>query len=668
MDTRKVPPVGKSETMETKRICILVVNDDTICNNIVADMLQNYNHEVLHIGGVLNVLNAIWEIHDKLDLVLTNVHKLESDGNEIVEHIRKKLNLPLLFMCPEMNDRKKTVSKDQPFSFAAYILHGSSQNVISLWKSASEKEKAKMVAVSQEENAQTTSMSNIAFETKNMFSSVNEEAARFDKKSTGKELKRKNEKRAGSKDESPIAKKPRVVWTTEMHQKFLEAIELIGHEKAVPKKIVEVMGIPGLTRENVASHLQKYRGSLKRTQQTPLSSLSDNTTLKGFEGLYNLPSPSASRLNSLQRNTTPLSQSSYTSIHQESITTSNSQCLNTCNKFSFGNTSRRKTYMTYQKYVPNLPNVRIYGDQMRNMLLTTGKSGLSGDCNRSSSSKFVGYRLKNDGNSIEFGSLEASDNDKISSQTHVSTAGMTYGDQPTTYTQSLVSGEDALTSTGNVAQQLHLLGQHSGTSLESQSILETNQHENTNTSQCVSMPVSDSSREQLAILSRHGPMTENLVQSRSILGNSISRQQITAQELGILETAKTEKSNTSLFDQDTALQSTTTLANPLQDLSQHDFSSQIPSTPLAVFPRDQDFSVPPLEMSSGNDLLENPMQFLEGISQSQPPYSSSSPQMLHSLDDLLDQGGNDVLPIQGNGSTPGFDCENFDYEIFRHDD
>ncbi|KAK4418701.1 Two-component response regulator ORR22 [Sesamum alatum] len=649
MDTRDVPPVGKSsQTMETKRICILVVNDDIICNNIVADMLQNCNHQVLHIGGVLNVLNAIWEIRDKLDLVLTNVHKLEPNGTEIVEHIREKLNLPILFMSPEMKDKMKTVSKDQPFSFAAYILHGSSQNVVSLWKSASEKAKAKMVAVFQQEKVQTTSMSNIAFETKNASSSINE-AARFDKKSTSKEPKRKNEWREGSRDDPSVAKKPRVVWTIEMHQKFIEAIELLGHERAIPKKIVEVMGIPGLTRENVASHLQKYRGSLKRTQQTPLSSLSDNTTLNGFKGLYNLPSPSTSRLNSLRRNTTHLSQNSYTSIHKESITTSNSQYLNTCN------TSKRKTYTNYQKYVPNLPNVRIYGDQVRNMLLTTGKSCPSGDCNQSSGSKFVGFRLTTDGNSIEFGSLEASNKDNISRQTHVSTAGTTYGDQSTTYTQrNLVSGEEALTSTRNVAQQLHLLGRHSGASLESQSVSGAHQHENTNTTQCVSVSISDSSQEQLAFLSMHGPMTENLVRSRSILGNCISRQQITTQELGILEPVNTEVCNISLFDQDTALQSTKTLANPVQDLSQHDVSLQNPSMPLVVFPRDQDFPMPPLETSFGNDLLENPMQFLEGISQSEQPYSPSSsfPQMqfLEEIDD------------EGNGSTP------FDDELFRHDD
>jgi hypothetical protein len=37
--------------------------------------------------------------------------------------------------------------------------------------------------------------------------------------------------------------------------------------EAVPKKILELMKVDGLTRENVASHLQKYRLYLKRVQQ-----------------------------------------------------------------------------------------------------------------------------------------------------------------------------------------------------------------------------------------------------------------------------------------------------------------------------------------------------------------------------------------------------------------
>ena len=54
-------------------------------------------------------------------------------------------------------------------------------------------------------------------------------------------------------------KKPRVVWSVEMHQQFVAAVNQLGIDKAVPKRILDLMNVDGLTRENVASHLQKYR-------------------------------------------------------------------------------------------------------------------------------------------------------------------------------------------------------------------------------------------------------------------------------------------------------------------------------------------------------------------------------------------------------------------------
>ncbi|KAE9613713.1 putative sterol 14-alpha-demethylase transcription factor MYB-HB-like family [Lupinus albus] len=54
--------------------------------------------------------------------------------------------------------------------------------------------------------------------------------------------------------------KPRLKWTPELHQRFIEAInQLGGAEKATPKSIMRVMGIPGLTLYHLKSHLQKYR-------------------------------------------------------------------------------------------------------------------------------------------------------------------------------------------------------------------------------------------------------------------------------------------------------------------------------------------------------------------------------------------------------------------------
>jgi SHAQKYF class myb-like DNA-binding protein len=59
---------------------------------------------------------------------------------------------------------------------------------------------------------------------------------------------------------------PQVEWTAELHDRFVCAVETLGADKAVPSKILDHMGpiAAGLTRQNVASHLQKYR-TRKRT-------------------------------------------------------------------------------------------------------------------------------------------------------------------------------------------------------------------------------------------------------------------------------------------------------------------------------------------------------------------------------------------------------------------
>ncbi|XP_014494176.1 transcription activator GLK1 [Vigna radiata var. radiata] len=58
-------------------------------------------------------------------------------------------------------------------------------------------------------------------------------------------------------------RKVKVDWTPELHRRFVQAVEQLGVDKAVPSRILEIMGIDCLTRHNIASHLQKYRSHRK---------------------------------------------------------------------------------------------------------------------------------------------------------------------------------------------------------------------------------------------------------------------------------------------------------------------------------------------------------------------------------------------------------------------
>nr|XP_043609482.1 two-component response regulator ARR2-like isoform X2 [Erigeron canadensis] len=233
---------------------VLVVDDDPTCLMILETMLRRCNYEVTRCNRAEIALRHLRENKNGFDVVISDVHMPDMDGFKLLEHIGLEMDLPVIMMSAD--DSKSVVMKGVTHGACDYLIKPVRIEALrNIWQHVVRKRKHEWKDIEQSASADEQKPP----EEPDYSSSANEGH-------NWKNSKRRkdDDDETDERDDSSSLKKPRVVWSVELHQQFVAAVNQLGIDKAVPKKILELMNVPGLTRENVASHLQKYRLYLRR--------------------------------------------------------------------------------------------------------------------------------------------------------------------------------------------------------------------------------------------------------------------------------------------------------------------------------------------------------------------------------------------------------------------
>ncbi|URD91982.1 two-component response regulator [Musa troglodytarum] len=242
---------------------VLVVDDDPTWLKILEKMLRKCSYEVTTCSLATDALSMLREQKDKFDIVISDVNMPDMDGFKLLEHVGLEMDLPVIMMS--IDGETSRVMKGVQHGACDYLLKPVRMKELkNIWQHVYRKKMHELKEIQTHYNNEDINILRYGSEDlddRNLTDGItNISSARKRKDVDYKEF---GDQEFG--DPSRL-KKARVVWSVDLHQKFVNAVNQIGLDKVGPKKILDLMNVPGLTRENVASHLQ-YRLYLSRLQK-----------------------------------------------------------------------------------------------------------------------------------------------------------------------------------------------------------------------------------------------------------------------------------------------------------------------------------------------------------------------------------------------------------------
>lgn len=235
------------ENFSPRGMEVLVVDDDPLCLMVLERMLQQCDYNVTTCSRVSEAISMVRERKDRFDLVMSDVYMPNEDGFKLLEFIGLTLDLPVIMMSA--NGETSMVMKGITHGACDYLVKPvRMEELRNIWQHVVRRRGREYL---REESGDSENETSKLVESSESSSKKRKDSQNLDHSSE-------------IIDDISSLKKTRIHWTVQLHQQFVAAVNQLGIDKAVPKRIIEIMGVHGLTRENVASHLQKYRLYLKR--------------------------------------------------------------------------------------------------------------------------------------------------------------------------------------------------------------------------------------------------------------------------------------------------------------------------------------------------------------------------------------------------------------------
>ncbi|KAH9767838.1 Two-component response regulator ARR18 [Citrus sinensis] len=261
---------------------VLAVDDDQTCLKILEKFLRECQYEVTVTNRAITALKMLRENRNNFDLVISDVYMPDMDGFKLLELVGLEMDLPVVMLSAYSDTM--LVMKGIHHGACDYLLKPvRMEELKNTWQHVIRRKKV-------DPKDQNRSRSPHEFE----------KSYRKRKDQDGDEEDRDEDEDVDDdgyeNENSTTQKKPRVVWTTELHTKFIGAVNLLGLDSKCSYEEVYYSDISILI-------LEKFRLSLKRLSNKTLeagmiasvgskdSSYLRIGALDGFGGLHSVNSP-----------------------------------------------------------------------------------------------------------------------------------------------------------------------------------------------------------------------------------------------------------------------------------------------------------------------------------------------------------------------------------------